>query len=120
MNSANATKRSPDDGASGSHAMNGVAAIRPTVTAFGRFTRLLARSRERLEHELAHAAQRLEDAVAVDGNRLEVLRALDPLAGGQLLDEKLARVIRIGRDALLRRLGDLPSRVERRLQLGQW
>ena len=78
----------------------GVAAIRPIVRLFGRFTPRGISSRQRLQNQLRYGAQRIEHAIAVDGDGLEVRGAFDPFAGRHLLDEILPRVIRIGRDAL--------------------
>src|SRR5215218_277207 len=116
MNNTNAVSRSAADGAKGSHATSGVMAMRPAVNAFGRFTSWSEGSRERFEHELADGAQCLEHAVARDGDSFKIRRALDPFPGRELLHQILARVIRVGRDPLLRRLGDLPPGIERGLQ----
>src|SRR5512133_3558218 len=138
--------------------MKGVAAMRATVIAFGRFTgrrlwavgawlspsrqdeqderdesetasctscssrqttehQALILRRQRLQHQLAHRLEGVEDALAAHRDRLEVGRPLDPLAARKLLDQLLAGVVRVGGDALARRLGDLPAGIERRLEL---
>src|SRR5437763_15069344 len=117
MKSTNAVRRSADVGASGSHAMSGVTAMRPAVTAFGRFTCERTGSGERLEHQLADCAQRLEHSIAGDGDCFKIRRALDQFSGRQLLDQILPCMIDIGCDALTARLGKLPPRVQRTLQL---
>src|SRR5215218_9449437 len=115
MKSTNAVSRSADDGASGSHAISGVMAIRPAVKAFGRFTSWFEGSRERFEHELADGAQRLEHAVARDGDSFKIRRALDPFPGRKLLDQILPGMVRVRSDPLPGRLRDLPPRIERGL-----
>src|SRR3982751_4192954 len=115
MKSRNAVSRSADDGASGSHAMSGVTAMRPAVTAFGRFTCERTGSGERLEHQLADCAQRLEYSVASDGDCFKIRRALDPFPGRELLDQILPCMISVGRHPLPARLGNLPPRVQRAL-----
>src|ERR1051325_10569938 len=110
----NAVSRAAAESNIGSTAMSGVATMRATVSALGRFT--LA-SGERLQYQFTNSAQRLEHAVTRHRNGLEIRRTLDPLAGRQLFDQVLAGVSRIGRGPHLRGIGDFPSRIQRGLQL---
>src|SRR3954462_12686282 len=116
MKSTNAVSRSAVDGASGSHAMSGVMAMRPAVKAFGRFTSWCDESCERLEDQLADGAERLEDAIARDGDSFKIRRALDPFPGRELFDQVLTGMIGVRGDTLPARLGNLPSRVQCSLQ----
>src|SRR5687768_9761176 len=97
--------------------------MRATVIAFGRFTtssgpvagwRALG---ERLEDQLAHRLQRIEHAVTADGDGLEVRRPLHPFSAGNLLDEILAGMVRVGRDAPAGAIAHFPPRVELSLQI---
>src|SRR5438105_2417963 len=101
----------------GSAAMNGAARIRPAVIALGRFTRPSPPLGERLQYELADSLERVENAIALNRYRLEVRRLLDPFSARQLLDEILTGVIRIGLDAMLGGVLDLPARIERSLEI---
>src|SRR6476469_59072 len=104
----------------GSAATTGAAKMRATVSAFGRFiARRRAPSGERFQYELAHRLERIEYAVSRDRDRLEVWCPLHPLSSGNLIDEILSRMVRIGSDALPLRLEHLEAGIERRLKLGE-
>src|SRR6266542_1104590 len=112
----NAASRTRGDEMKGSAATSGAMIILPMVSALGRFT-AAGESGQCLQYELADRFECVEHAIAGDGNRFEVRNPLDPVARFQLLDEVLAGVIGIGRDARARRLSGFPPGIERLLQL---
>src|SRR3954453_23338051 len=97
----------------GSAATTGAAKMRATVSAFGRFIALRrAPSGERLQYELAHRLERVEYPISRDRDCLEVWCPLHPLSSGNLIDEILSRVIRIGSYPLPLCLENLEAGVE--------
>src|SRR5690348_10274694 len=108
VNSRNAAKRIAHEFTSGSVAMSGVAAIRPTVSALGRFINWLMASGywrmatpspvplcQRFQYQFANGLERIEHTLAGHGDCLEIRRPFDPLTRRQLLDEILSGVVRV-------------------------
>src|SRR5687767_3198550 len=132
----NAPIRANGESMKGSAAMSGAIRILPIVIAFGRFNLGVSegpaanaeetrRGREHelgesFEDQLADSLQCIENSVSSDRYRLEVWRFFHPFPARQLVDEVLARVVRVGGDAGARRIRGLPSGIQRRLEVGYW
>src|SRR5215203_264394 len=99
----------------GSSAITGVKQMRTTVMMLGRVH--IAELSQHLYDVLADALERVEYSVTRERDSLEVRRTLHPVSV-LLCDQKLSIVVGVRHRALLHRIRNWPTWIQRRLELG--